>query len=70
MYGTNKYTETYSGLAEALLLVAPGSVGEEGGVLPLHGDVVLQRDVADLNVIEGPGTTNKSGRKKGEWGLV
>lgn len=45
---------THGGLAEALLLVAPGGVGQVGGVLALDGDVVLQGDVADLDVIEGP----------------
>lgn len=46
---------THGGLAEALLLVAPGGVGQVGGVLALDGDVVLEGDVADLDVIEGPG---------------
>lgn len=44
----------HRGLAEALLLVASGSVGQEGRVLSLHGDVVFQRDVTDLDVVEGP----------------
>lgn len=35
-------------------MVAPGSVGKEGGVLALDGDVVLKGDVADLDVIESP----------------
>ena len=46
--------KTHVRLAEALLLVAPGRVGQVGGVLALHGDVVLKGDVADLDVIEGP----------------
>lgn len=49
-----RFSHTHSGLAEALLLVAAGRVGEVGGVLALDGDVVLQGDVADLDVIEGP----------------
>lgn len=45
---------THSCLTEALLLVAPGGVGQVSGVLALDGDVVLEGDVADLDVVEGP----------------
>lgn len=45
---------THGSLAEALLLVAAGRVGEESRVLALHSDVIFQRDVADLDVIESP----------------
>lgn len=36
-------------------------MGEEGGVLALDGDVVLQGDVADLDVIESPETSKCAG---------
>ena len=42
------------GLAEPLLLVASGGVGSVGGVGALARDVVLEGDVGDLDVIEGP----------------
>lgn len=48
------HRKAYVSLAEALLLVASGGVGQVSGVLALHGDVVLEGDVADLDVIEGP----------------
>ena len=42
------------GLAEALLLVTPGSVGKVGGVVALDGDVVDEGDITDLDIVEGP----------------
>lgn len=67
----------HRGLAEALLLVASGSVGQEGCVLSLHCDVVFQRDVADLDVVEGPAklarVQEKLQRKTrwlGEWYIL
>lgn len=66
------FRKTHVGLAEALLLVAAGRVGQVGGVLALDGDVVLEGDVADLDVIEGPNSedTNQSGERRGGEGVV
>lgn len=47
--------EAHRCLAETLLLVTPRSVRQESSVLALHRDVVLERDIADFDVIEGPG---------------
>lgn len=64
-------SNTHVGLAEALLLVAAGRVGQVGGVLALHGDVVLEGDVADLDVIEGPNPVDTQSEGFGDaWGGV
>ena len=44
-------------------------MGQVGGVLALDGDVVLQRDVADLDVIEGPGAQDPM-RMRASAGVV
>merc|ERR1711874_12135 len=41
-------------LAEALPGITASGVGNEGGVFGLHGDVVLQRDVVNLDILEVP----------------
>lgn len=62
----------HRGLAEALLLVASGSVGQEGCVFSLHSNVVFQRDVADLDAVEGPAmlarVRDSSNVKHAGWG--
>ena len=53
------------GLAETLLLVTSGGMGHEDGELSLEGNVVNERDVGDLDIIETPvDRGERSGERK------
>ena len=51
------------GLLEPLGLVSAGGVGQEDGGVSLKGDVVLDGDVGDLDVVQAPA---RRAKKKGE----
>jgi hypothetical protein len=54
---------THVGLAERLALVSASGVVKVVSMLSLHADVVNKRDVADLDLLQGPARQNNNNKQ-------